>query len=101
MFKDIWELVQSDPFYKDQTALLVFPDHGRGFDTQWTDHGSDAPHSNETYFLAMGPGDKGSWGNEGVGRRCGRSKYAATIADVLGLNYAAPHPVAKPIVLAR
>jgi len=31
-------------FHKDQTALLVFPDSWRGFDTQWTDHGSDAPH---------------------------------------------------------
>jgi len=30
-----------------------------------------------------------------------QEQYAATIADVLGLNYAAPHPVAKPIVLAR
>lgn len=100
MFRDLWELVESEPFYKDQTAMLVFPDHGRGFGSQWTDHGEETPHSNETYFLAMGPGVRVRGEVKG-GTPVWQEQYAATIADVLGLNYVAPHPVAKGMTLSR
>lgn len=69
------------------------PDHGRGIGPQWTDHGSDVEHSNETYFLAMGPGiaPKGEVKNSG---QVYQSQYAQTIAALLGFHFTAMHPVA-------
>jgi hypothetical protein len=40
--RQVWELLQSDPYYRGQTTLLVTTDHGRG-DTPpsaWQDHAS-------------------------------------------------------------
>jgi hypothetical protein len=96
MFKDIWTTLQNDPFYKDKTDLLVFPDHGRGIGPQWTDHGSDVEHSNETYLLAMGPGiaPKGEIKNSG---QIYQVQYAQTIAALLGFHFTATHPVAGAV----
>jgi hypothetical protein len=98
MFKDIWSAIQSDPFYKDQTALLVVPDHGRGFGPQWTSHGARIPHSNETYLLALGAGiaPKGEIKTPG---QIYQAQYAQTIAALLGLKFTAQHPVADPVHL--
>ncbi|MBS1663429.1 MAG: phosphoglyceromutase [Bacteroidetes bacterium] len=96
MFRDIWTTLQNDPFYKDNTTLLIFPDHGRGYGPGWTSHGAAVAHSNEIYFLAMGPGvpAKGEVKDSG---QVYQAQYAATIAALLGLKYTAEHPVADPI----
>jgi hypothetical protein len=96
MFKDIWTTLQADPFYKDQTAMLVFPDHGRGINAGWTSHGSTYPHSDETYFIAMGPGvePKGEVKTPG---QVYQAQYAQTIAALLGYRFTASHPVAPPV----
>jgi hypothetical protein len=98
MFRDVWELIQTDPFYKDQTALVVFPDHGRGVGPEWTSHGSRLEHSNETYFMAMGPGvaARGEVKDAGL---VWDEQFAATMAALLGLKFTAPHPVAAPIAI--
>lgn len=96
MFRDVWTTLQQDPFYRDQTDLLVFPDHGRGIGDGWTSHGSDVEHSNETYFLAMGPGIS----PKGEIRRSGQiyqAQYAQTIAALLGFRFTAAHPVADAV----
>lgn len=97
MFEDIWELIESDPFYKGQTAMLVFPDHGRGVSSQWTDHGAKTEHSNETYFLALGAGVAAK--GEVKGGVVWDEQFAATIAGLLGLSFKAPHPVAPGMAL--
>ncbi|HVU93696.1 MAG TPA: hypothetical protein VHE34_00660 [Puia sp.] len=96
MFKDIWAALQSDPFYKGQTDLLIFPDHGRGTGAEWTSHGARIAHSNETYFIAMGPGipSKGEVKTPG---QVYQQQYAQTIARLLGLHFTANHPIADPI----
>ena len=55
--KDIWTFVQSDPQYKNKTALFVTTDHGRGDinKKEWTDHGSGVADAFEIWFAAMGP----------------------------------------------
>ena len=96
MIRDIWTVLQNDPFYKDKTDLLVFPDHGRGIGTKWTDHGSDAPHSGETYLMAMGPGITST----GVVKTAGQIyqvQYAQTMAALLGFHFTASHPVGSAI----
>lgn len=96
MFEDIWTTLQSDPFYKDKTDLLIVPDHGRGIGPQWTSHGAQTPHSDETYLMAMGPNipAKGEVKTPG---QVYQQQYAQTIAQLLGLHFTADHPVADPV----
>jgi len=54
MFKDLWETVQNDSFYKGKTTFLIIPDHGRGVGKFWTSHGAKIQHANETYLVAFG-----------------------------------------------
>ena len=96
MFKEIWAILQNDPFYKDKTDLLVFPDHGRGVGPEWTSHGSKIAHSNETYFMAMGPGIS-PIGVVKTNDQIYQAQYAQTIAALLGFHFVAKHPVADPV----
>ena len=98
MFKDIWNTLQQDDFYKGKTTLLVFPDHGRGVGAEWTDHGEEIAPSGQTYFMAMGVGVT-TRGEVKGGDQIYEQQYAQTIAHLLGLNFTAEHPVAEPIVL--
>ncbi len=96
MMAEIWAILQADPFYKDQTDLVVFPDHGRGTGPGWTSHGAHFPHSDETYFMAMGPGIA-AIGEVKTAGQILQAQYAQTIAALLGFHFTAPHPVAEPI----
>jgi hypothetical protein len=96
MFRDIWVTLQSDPFYKDQTAMLIFPDHGRGTGPGWTSHGSKVAHSDETYLMALGAGvaPKGEVKTAG---QVYDAQFAQTIAALLGFRFMAKHPVAAAV----
>lgn len=95
--KELWDLIQSDPFYKDQTTVIVSCDHGRG-DTDvdaWRDHGQDTPHSGQTWLMAFGKGipakgvlTSGQYYN---------SQIAPTIAKFLGIKFE-PKGVGAPII---
>ncbi len=98
MFKDIWELVERDPFYKGQTAMMVIPDHGRGVGVKWTSHGAEWEHSDETYLMVMGAGVPAR-GEIREGEPLWQEQFAATMAALLGLKFEAPHPVAAPVGL--
>lgn len=96
MFKDIWTTLQEDPFYKDKTDLLIFPDHGRGIGPDWTSHGSKVPQSDEAYLITMGPGIA----SKGLVKTPGQIyqvQYAQTIAALLGLHFTADHPIEAPV----
>jgi hypothetical protein len=96
MFKDIWDTIQKDPFYKDQTAMLIFPDHGRGLGAEWTNHGSETKHSDETYLMAMGAGIKAKGEIKEKGQLF-EAQFAQTISALLGFHFTADHPVAPPV----
>ena len=98
MFREIWELIEGDPFYKGRTTVLVFPDHGRGIGPEWVSHGRKIPHSDEGYFLAMGAGVMPRGEVKGGGQVY-QEQYAETIAELLGLQFVAPHPVAAALPL--
>lgn len=55
-FKDLWEFIESDPFYKGQTTILMTTDHGRGTEPlkEWKSHGSDIEGAREVWFIAFG-----------------------------------------------
>lgn len=96
MFNDIWNTIQKDPFYKGNTTMLIFPDHGRGYGPGWTSHGSRIAHSNETYLMAIGAGIQAK-GEVKTPGQLYQAQYAQTIASLLGFHFTAEHPVADPI----
>ena len=95
---DIWNYIQNDPFYKNQTALIITTDHGRGTDSQWTSHGQKIPGANQIWFAVMGPGitAKGEMKQSG---QYYQQQLAQTIASLLGTKFTAEHPVADKISL--
>ena len=86
--RELWQQVQSDPTYRNKTAIFITTDHGRGdkTKTQWTDHGSEIVGANEIWFALIGPGIPaiGEVKNEA---QFYQKQFAATIASLLGANY--------------
>lgn len=96
MIGDLWAYLQSDPFYKDKTTLLISPDHGRGEGRGWTSHGSEIAHANETWLAVIGPDTKAA-GEVKTKGQIYQDQYAQSIAHFLGLNFTAEHPIGKAI----
>jgi hypothetical protein len=89
--RQLWEMVQSMPEYRDKTTLIVLPDHGRGEGDEWTTHGQKVPASRETWMAFLGP-DTAALGERGKGTQVTESQVAATVAALLGENYRAAVP---------
>lgn len=96
MIADIWRYVQQDPFYRNQTTILIYPDHGRGEAEKWTSHGKSAPHSGESYLMILGP-DTHPKGEVKTTQQLYMDQVAQTIANIMGLHFTANHPVGNPI----
>ena len=98
--QDIWKYVQSDPFYKNKTALFITTDHGRGDakKEEWTSHNSKIKDSYQIWMAAMGPGIKEK-GEVKTNQQLYQKQFAQTMADILGLKFTATHPVAEKIEL--
>ncbi len=96
--KEIWEFVQSDPQYKNKTALLFTTDHGRGDQTKskWTSHGQSVEDAHEIWFAVMGPGIKAN-GEMRTAGQLYQQQFAQTMARILGMNFTAEHPVSEPV----
>jgi hypothetical protein len=102
---DLWQELQNDPYYRDQTTLLISTDHGRGEAAQWRSHGKSAAvpgykgpvpqiaGSEQIWLAAIGPGipaaglirTEGNWQ---------QGQMAATLAAALGFDYQAVQPKA-------
>ena len=96
--RDIWQFVQSDPFYKDKTALFVTVDHGRGDrqKDQWTSHGQSVLDSHETWFGILGP-EVEAKGEVATESQIYASQFAQTIASLVGTIFTADHPAGKRV----
>lgn len=86
MIGNLWRMMQQDKFYSGKTTFFIVPDHGRGVGNQWTSHGSGTPHSNETWFMVMGP-DTAPMGEIKKKEQIFQDQYAKTIASILGFKY--------------
>lgn len=101
--RHLWETIQSTPGLKDETALLVVPEHGRqlffngvnpdSLGRSGTDHGGGDDGDRDVWLLALGPDFKpGVYAPEGVsqeGRASGRYEtidVVATAASILGVG---------------
>ncbi|WP_165813791.1 alkaline phosphatase family protein [Terrimonas sp.] len=96
MIADIWHYVQQEPFYRNQTTIIIYPDHGRGEAEQWTSHGTNTPHSGESYIMILGP-DTSPKGEITAAQQLYMDQVAQTIANIMGLHFTANHPVANAI----
>ena len=98
--KTLWEMIQADPFYKNNTTLLITCDHGRGdvpMD-KWRDHGADVDGSENTWFAVVGP-DTPATGALKTATTIYHKQLAQTISMLLGFDFnaAAGHEVGEPI----
>ena len=96
--KQIWDVVQSDPQYRDKTTLFITTDHGRGdkIKTEWTSHGSSIKDAYEMWFAVLGP-DTPAEGEMKTHVQLYQKQFAQTIAKLMGYTYKAKHPVAEEI----
>lgn len=94
--RELWELVQGTPGYRGATALVLATDHGRGESPEnWREHGRRIPESRSTWLAFLGPNI------EALGERKQRealpqARVAATIAALLGLDFAGSVGAAAP-----
>lgn len=96
--KQLWTLVQSDPQYKNRTALFITTDHGRGdvVKSEWTSHGSSISDAHQIWFAVMGPRTPAS-GEMKSKVQLYQKQFAQTIATLMGYTFRAEHPVAEAI----
>jgi hypothetical protein len=90
--------VQSQPQYKNKTALFITTDHGRGdaVKEEWTSHGNSIKDAYEIWFAVLSPAitSKGEMKTE---MQLYQKQFAQTIAKLLGYTFKADHPVAEEI----
>jgi len=99
---DIWNYVQSDPLYKNNTYLFITTDHGRGdtIKTAWTDHGASIKGAGEIWFAVLGPGIK-PLGEIKTPKQLYQKQFAQSMAGLLGKNFVCEHPVGEGIELRK
>lgn len=96
MIGSLWNVMQEDEFYKDNTTFMIYPDHGRGTGKNWTDHGFFALSSGQTWLAAIGP-EIDAGGEIKTKMQIYQDQFAQTIANLLGFHFTANHPVADPL----
>ena len=94
--RDLWNYIQSDPFYKNKTAIFITVDHGRGTNDEWTSHNNKIKDSYQIWFAAMGPGIKAK-GEIRSAQQLYQKQFAQTIANILGQQFNCEHPVGEKI----
>lgn len=88
MLADLWKYIQTDPFYKDQTTLIITCDHGRGqvpLET-WRDHGSNVNGAEQVWFSIIGP-DIPAKGEVKTQSAIYHKQMAQTFAELLGFDF--------------
>ncbi len=96
--KEIWDFVQVDPQYRNNTNIFITTDHGRGDikKAEWTSHGESIQDSHEIWFAALGSAiaPKGEMKNN---IQIYQRQFAQTFAKLMGYNFKANHTVAPAV----
>ncbi len=95
--KELWDTVQAMKEYRGNTTLIFSPDHGRGEGPQWKSHGEKIPDSKYIWLAFLGPDTRPLGERKDVGAIT-QSQIAATLAAVLGENYAGAVPQAGKVI---
>jgi hypothetical protein len=84
--KELWTWLQADPEYRDNTAILITVDHGRGRKAKdWGKHGAKVDGAQETWLAAIGP----DWPRRGEWTQAPdafANQIAATAAKAVGVD---------------
>lgn len=100
--KMIWNYLQSDPFYRGNTTLIITTDHGRGFAASgnWKHHGQKIPESKELWMAAIGPSVVAGGEVKSAGK-ANQGQIAATIAKILGEEFKPAHQPLPPLEILK
>jgi len=102
MLTDLWNYLQSDPFYKGQTTLIITCDHGRGEVPleSWKSHGEKIAGAEQVWFAVIGP-DIPAKGEIKAGSTIYHKQLAQTMSELLGFDFKswAGHEVGSAINL--
>lgn len=90
---DIWNFIQSDPEYKDRTAILITTDHGRESSETWTNH--KLKEANAMWFAIAAPGLLPAKGEVKQSMQLYQEQFAQTLAKLIGMEFKADHPIGK------
>ena len=100
MVSQLWYFIQSNTNYKNNTSLLITTDHGRGKHVKhWKIHNFLLSGSADTWLTLLGPNIQPA-GEIKMKQQIYQQQIANTIASLLGVNFTAEHPIAKPVNLA-
>ncbi|MEO5891435.1 MAG: hypothetical protein ABIQ31_14380 [Ferruginibacter sp.] len=96
MIADLWYFIQTDPFYKDNTTLIITTDHGRGKKgAAWRTHGFWVKGSGEVWLAMIGP-DILPLGEMTNNQQIWQKQIASTAALLVGEHFAPGYRVAAP-----
>lgn len=86
IISDLWNLVQSSPFYKDKTTFIITTDHGRGSSpSNWHKHGALVRGSSQTWIAMIGRAVK-PLGEIAGGNQLYQKHIAGTVGYLLGVK---------------
>ena len=92
--RELWTHLQSTEPYRGRSTLIVTTDHGRGrTPDDWTSHGKDVPGADEIWIGVFGP-DTPKVGEATTTGEHYQSQIAATMLELLGLDYRSFNPSA-------
>ncbi len=96
LIQDIWNYIQQNTDYKDNTTVIITTDHGRGYKPidSWKHHSNEIKGCDETWLIAFGKGVS-SKGEISKNEQFYTNQIAASIAQLLGIK--APEQAGKPI----
>jgi hypothetical protein len=95
---ELWDMIQHDPVYKNQSALIVTVDHGRGASEngQWCHHGPKVAGADQIWFAVVSP-DTDPTGEQKTAGRIWQKQLAQTMAALLGYHFHCEHPVGDKV----
>jgi hypothetical protein len=98
MIAELWYLVQTDPYYRNNTTFLISTDHGRGRGTKWYKHHSFVAGSGEIWLALLGTGIAPGGEMQEV-PPVYQNQVAATVASLLGETFVSKRKIGKAISL--
>jgi hypothetical protein len=96
--REIWQWLQSDADYRQRTTLIITTDHGRGSGENWNTHGAEVAGAEHIWIAVLGP-DTTPLG-ETIDGQFHQNQIAATVAQLLRLNYTADRPIGRSLLAA-
>lgn len=90
---ELWQELQRTEGYRGRTSLVVTTDHGRGNGSDWKHHGAKVRGAQDIWIAVLGPTTP-ALGERANAKRVTQAQVAATVAALLGEDYAAAAPAA-------